>query len=198
MIKIFADLYCSDTLLCVSLFLCPPILLNCHVNIETDLNKIKKIAKEKEDENWEFRAFLKNLDIERAELDAIVQKIADQITPKIDCTECANCCKGLSPILEKEDINTLSCHLDMSSDEFIDKYLELDEDSDYTFTSTPCPFLENNLCTVYEHRLTTCRSYPHLYKSGFVFRLWGIIQNYEYCPIVFNVFNQLKAVIPNH
>jgi len=28
--------------------------------VETDLTKIKNQAKEKEDENWSFRAFLKN------------------------------------------------------------------------------------------------------------------------------------------
>lgn len=34
------------------------------MKINTDLNAIERIAKEKEEENWKFRGFLKQLDIE--------------------------------------------------------------------------------------------------------------------------------------
>ena len=41
------------------------------MKVETDLKKIKEIAQKKEDENWEFRSFLKGYDIKVEELDSI-------------------------------------------------------------------------------------------------------------------------------
>jgi len=38
--------------------------------MKTDLNKIRKLSKEKEDENWEFRSFLKGCDIPEEKIDA--------------------------------------------------------------------------------------------------------------------------------
>jgi hypothetical protein len=61
--------------------------------IETDIKKIKKISKKKEDENWEFRSFLKGYDTDVEELDSIVQRLYYQVSAEIDCTACANCCK---------------------------------------------------------------------------------------------------------
>ena len=45
--------------------------------MNTDLKEIEKIAEEKEDENWEFRSFLKSYDIEIEELDSIESKSFD-------------------------------------------------------------------------------------------------------------------------
>ena len=45
---------------------------------------------------------------------------------------------------------------------------------------------------VYAHRPKDCHSYPHLHKKEFVFRLWGVVENCSICPIVFNVYEQLK------
>lgn len=41
------------------------------INMETDLNKIKKLSKKKEDENWDFRSFLKGCNIPSEEIDVI-------------------------------------------------------------------------------------------------------------------------------
>jgi hypothetical protein len=69
-----------------------------------DLEYIKEMAKERDEENWEFRAFLKQLDMAPKEIDAIVHRIADEVTSQIDCTKCANCCKQIRPILDKDDV----------------------------------------------------------------------------------------------
>lgn len=63
------------------------------MKVEIDLEKIKIIGKQKEDENWRFRSYLKGLDIEEEELDKIVHEINNNVTSQIDCTKCANCCK---------------------------------------------------------------------------------------------------------
>ena len=61
--------------------------------METDLVRIQKIAKEKEDENWYFRTFLKGY--EGKNLDSIVHRLFKKISDEIDCTTCGNCCKKI-------------------------------------------------------------------------------------------------------
>ena len=67
--------------------------------VETDLKKIKEVVEKKEDENWEFRSFLKGYDIEIDELDSIVHRLFEEVSRQIDCTSCGNCCREISPVL---------------------------------------------------------------------------------------------------
>ena len=164
------------------------------MKIEIDLEKIKLIGRQKEDENWKFRSYLKGLDIEEEELDKIVHEINDDVTSQIDCTKCANCCKVFDPILDTEDVAKFSEGLNMKVDEFKNAYLiESKEEMDcYNFNKVPCPILKDNKCTNYSNRPKVCESYPHLHKEEFWTRLMGVVQNYSICPIVFNVYEQLK------
>ena len=164
------------------------------MKIEIDLEKIKSAGKQKDDENWKFRAYLKGLDIEEAELDKIVHQINDKVTSQIDCTECGNCCKVFNPTLDKDDVVKISSSLNMDVDEFKTAYLiESNEEIDcYNFNTVLCPFLKDNKCTNYANRPKVCESYPHLQKEEFWTRLMGVVQNYSICPIVFNVYEQLK------
>jgi len=158
--------------------------------METDLIKIKNLAKEKEDENWNFRIFLKGCEINN--LDKIVHMLFIQISEAIDCTACGNCCRKIQPILKKKDINKLSKSLNTTPDQFINKYADKGQDGDYVFKQIPCPFLKKNRCTQYDSRPLDCASYPHLSKKDFVFRLIAVVNNYSICPIVFNVYESLK------
>ena len=83
----------------------------------------------------------------------------------------------------------------MSIAEFKKQFLTKTDEGDCTFRMLPCPFLENNICSQYKYRPKDCRSYPHLHKEDFVFRLIGVIDNYSICPIVFNVYELLKERI---
>jgi len=96
--------------------------------METDLIKIENHAKERENENWNFRTFLKGYDIKN--LDTIVHKLFKQVSEAIDCTACGNCCKKTQPILKKKDINKLSKSLNITPNQFITKYVDKDEDGD--------------------------------------------------------------------
>jgi uncharacterized protein len=80
----------------------------------------------------------------------------------------------------------------MSTAEFVERFVIKDEDGDMVLRDSPCPFQVGNLCAVYDHRPEDCRSFPHLHKEGFVFRLMPGVQNCSVCPIVFNVFERLK------
>jgi len=164
--------------------------------IEKDLEKIKKTAKIKEQENIKFRSYLKWIDMESAEIDSVVHKIYNEVIENIDCTKCANCCNVKKPTLDDKDIKRFVSSLEIKEKDFRIKYLEETESDNnkkkYVFNSLPCPFLKNNLCSNYDNRPKDCQSFPHLHKKEFTTRLWGVIENYEICPIVFNVFEELK------
>ncbi len=162
--------------------------------IETDLNKITKISEEKEDENWEFRSFLKFCNIPTKKLDKIVNNLYKEVSRKIDCTACGNCCKKISPLLNIKEIRKLSKTLGIAFEQFEEEYL-LKGEGGFHFNVKPCHFLRDNLCLYYECRPEDCRSYPHLHKDDFISRLIGVIENYSICPIVFNVYERLKEEI---
>ncbi len=162
------------------------------MKIVTDLNYIARMGEKNDYENVEFRTFLKGSD---ADLDALVHQLTDTVSAQIDCTTCGNCCKHMKPNLDQADIAEFAQGLEMSGSEFKEQYLQLhaNEVGRYVFAALPCPFLQDECCTNYQHRPKNCHSYPHLHKDGFSSRLWGVISNYAICPIVFNVYEQLKA-----
>lgn len=164
------------------------------MKIETDLERIALLGEERDDENWDFRAFLKQLDIDQRELDAIVHRINDEVSAQIDCTTCGNCCKQIKPVLDMPDVSEFASGLNIPVSKIQVNYLEPDPErpSHFYFNALPCPFLKDNRCTNYDYRPQDCRSYPHLHKDGFLFRLMGVIGNYSICPIVFNVYERLK------
>lgn len=163
--------------------------------IEIDLEHIKKMGLEKEGENWDFRTFLKQHDMTREEIDSIVHKITEGVFSEIDCTKCGNCCKQIRPVLDEDDISRFVLGLDIPVSEFKEQYLSAKDEhsSKLRFNDLPCPFLKHDQCTNYEYRPKDCQSYPHLHKRDFVSRLWGVVENYEICPIVFHVYEQLKT-----
>lgn len=158
--------------------------------MEIDLNKIAIHAKEKEDENWNFRTFLKGCDDK--EIDSIVHELYQDVSSKIDCTVCANCCKTIQPILDKDDIAKLSKCINIAVTAFTEGFVTNDEEGKKVLNQIPCTFLNNNKCIHYSSRPKDCNSYPHLHKRGFTFRLFGVLDNYSICPIVFNVYELLK------
>jgi putative addiction module killer protein len=94
----------------------------------------------------------------------------------------------MQPILKKKDIDKLSVSLNITPDKFKAKYVNKDGNGKSIINQLPCPFLKDNKCTQYDSRPVDCASYPHLHKKDFVFRLIGVVNNYEICPIVFNVY----------
>ena len=158
----------------------------------TDIKEIAKLTQEQDRANWEFRAFLKGVDLETDELDAIVHRHYEDVSARIDCRECGNCCRASQPVLQENDVAILAKGMRISGEELTKRFLITDEDGNIVFNKSPCPLLTGNLCGVYEHRPGDCRSYPHLHKGEFVFRLMGVVHNCSVCPIVFNVYEHLK------
>jgi Fe-S-cluster containining protein len=163
------------------------------MKLVTDIKKIVALSNKNHDANWNFRSFLKGYDAPIEKIDAIVRELYEWISSEIDCKACANCCRKARPVLDQKDIRRLAKGLKNSSDDFKAMYLSSgDEPEGFVFKKTPCPFLKNNLCSHYDFRPTDCRSFPHLHKKEFVFRLWNVVENCSICPIVFNVYEHLK------
>lgn len=156
----------------------------------TDLDTIKHLGERNIDVNYRFRSFLKSKDEDR--LDKTVNDLFNHYSSKIDCTKCGNCCTVLKPIIQNADIKTLVTLTNKTAQDFKIDYTVTDEDGDMYFKDLPCPFLLDKKCTVYDSRPEDCRSYPHLHKEDFLSRLLGVIDNYSVCPIVFNVYEDLK------
>jgi hypothetical protein len=155
-----------------------------------DLEKIKQLGEKNQSANFRFRSFLKGGDSKQ--IDKVVHELSEFYYSNIDCTKCANCCTVLKPLILKKDLKSLSLALDKTTVEIKEEYIKIDEDGDMNFNKLPCPFLQSLKCSVYDCRPNDCRSYPHLHKKDFIGRLFGVIDSYSICPIVFNVYEDLK------
>jgi len=126
-------------------------------------------------------------------LDNIVHGLHDEIFEEIDCLDCANCCKSISPTLYDKDVDRLAKHFKMKPSQFVEQYLYVDDEGDYVFQQTPCPFLlPDNYCMAYESRPKACREYPHTDRKRFYQILNLTLKNTEVCPAVFDVVERLK------
>jgi Fe-S-cluster containining protein len=111
---------------------------------------------------------------------------------KIDCLQCANCCKNYSPRFKRPDIKRIAKHLKMKEGDLIETYLRIDEDGDYVVKSTPCPFLGNdNYCSIYENRPSDCHRFPYTDEDVIIKRIQLTQKNSSFCPIVYYVLEKL-------
>jgi len=100
--------------------------------------------------------------------------------------------------LSEEEVDRLARRLTMPREQFIETYLQRSEagcETPWTTRTSPCPFLKDNLCSVYEDRPADCSGYPYLYKPDFIFRTLGMIERTFTCPIVFGVMEKLKKAL---
>ncbi len=156
----------------------------------TDLATISALANSREAENDAFVQFIRQQDA--GNTDAQVHALNEQVSARVDCTQCGNCCRSLIIHINKEEINTLSGHLQLQPEVFTEKFVEQSQGGQLFISSMPCHFLENNSCTVYEHRFGECRNFPHLHLPGFTTRIFTLLSYYGTCPIIFNVMEALK------
>ena len=146
------------------------------MKLEIDLKKIEQIAKQKEAENISFAGYLKNQDVEK--VDEIVHRLYEEIAPQIDCLDCGNCCQNLRPV---------------ATDEVLRLFLEPENIEEFKYSKGfACKNLNIKKCILYSERPEECREYPYMHRDKFVKRTHEILQNYEICPIVFNIYELLK------
>ena len=150
-------------------------------------------------ENWEktaadhekkYKQFLQKPD--KKSLLKVLPDLHDEAFEKIDCLDCAACCKNYSPRFKGPDIKRISKHVGMRETEFIDKYLVMDNDGDYVANTKPCPFLgSDNFCSIYDKRPSDCERFPYTDEDVFFKRPANTLKNVTFCPAVFHVFERL-------
>ena len=155
-----------------------------------DLEYIKNKANELASENDQFQAYLREMD--GNQLDKLVYSLSEDISPKISCTSCGNCCKSLMVNIDEDEANRLSEHLGQTRVDFDEAYISKGESGRMVINSIPCHFLVDNSCSVYEYRFAGCREFPAFHVPDFNKRLFTTYMHYDRCPIIFNVIETLK------
>ena len=97
------------------------------MRIETNPDRVAALARQREDDNWAFRSYLKGSDIPSSRLDRLVHELAVEVCAQIDCRACANCCKTMAPSLTAADIERLAAHLGLTAAAFTLQFLREDE-----------------------------------------------------------------------
>ncbi len=125
-------------------------------------------------------------------LDKAFHQAHDRVFKKMDCLQCANCCKTTSPIFRDVDIRRIAKKLRLSETAFIQQYLRMDNEGDYVLTTAPCPFLgSDNYCSIYEDRPLACREYPHTDRKN-MFQILNLTRkNMEVCPAVTHIMQEI-------
>ena len=139
----------------------------------------------------QFKQFL-----QRADKNKVLKQLPhlhEEAFQKIDCLQCAACCKNYSPRFKTPDVKRISKHLGMKESTFIDTYLNVDEEGDFVVKKTPCPFLGNdNLCSIYEVRPSDCARFPYTDEDVLIKRQALTLKNASFCPIVVHVLDRLS------
>jgi Fe-S-cluster containining protein len=133
--------------------------------------------------------------LQRAKKNDVLKQLPDlheEAFSKVDCLQCANCCKNYSPRFKTPDVKRISKHLQMRESDFIDKYLNVDEEGDFVVKSLPCPFLGiDNFCTIYDERPSDCRRFPYTDEDVVIKRQPLTLKNSTFCPITYYVLERL-------
>lgn len=162
--------------------------------LKPSLNELAKLVKDKQPENKKFFDKLKKKTPKN--LDYVMQDLHDTEFKKTSCLDCANCCKTTGPLFTTADIERISKHLKQKPQQFIDRYLRIDEENDYVLQSVPCTFLQNdNGCIIYDVRPKACREFPHTDRKKFQQINSLTLQNIAICPAAYNIVENMKKKI---
>ena len=142
-----------------------------------------------------FRRFLTILEKNAPRKLGVATLAADKaVWQEVDCLSCANCCKTMSPTYTPSDIKRISAHLQMTPQQFKDKWLYFEKsDGDWMNKSQPCQFLDlsTNKCSIYEVRPADCAGFPHHTKRRMVDYMHVYKQNVEYCPATYKMVERM-------
>jgi len=100
----------------------------------------------------------------------------------------------MTPTFKEKDMKRISAYLNMSVQEFKDKWLYKQRGTgDWLNKSTPCQFLDlnTNMCSVYEVRPADCAGFPHFSKAKMVYYMHTHKQNREYCSATYRMVEKM-------
>lgn len=150
--------------------------------------------------NWEKKSrdhqkVYKNM-LARAQKNEVLKLLPDlheEAFERVDCLQCAACCKNYSPRFKTPDIKRISRHLGIKESTLIENYLRVDEDGDFVVRSSPCPFLgADNRCSIYDVRPSDCARFPYTDEDVIIKRQPLTLKNSSFCPITYYVLERLN------
>ena len=154
--------------------------------------EVAAMAKQKENENYAFRTFLKG-HANSQKLDKQFSKLHKELFAHYDCNSCRNCCKEYSGNLSEEDIPKCAEKFGMSPDDFKAQYLHQNQEGTYDTNHKPCDFLqEDGSCSLGECKPLNCAEYPFTARPDRWASLFGIVSNASVCPVLFEMLEILK------
>ncbi|WP_298778189.1 YkgJ family cysteine cluster protein [uncultured Polaribacter sp.] len=164
--------------------------------MEKRLEQLPKLAEEAKKENLKYFVNLRKRTPKN--LDYIMQDLHEKEFAKTDCLDCGNCCKTTSPIFIAKDIERISKHLKMKAADFVDTYLERDQDDFMVLKTAPCSFFDesDNTCFIYDVRPKACSEYPHTNRKKFIQITELTVNNTFVCPATYNIVEALKKKVP--
>jgi hypothetical protein len=150
--------------------------------------------KKSKDKQKLFKNFLARAD--KNEVLKELPQLHEEAFEKVDCLQCAACCKNYSPRFKTPDVKRISKYLGMKESVFIETYLRVDEDGDFVVKSSPCPFLgSDNFCSIYDVRPSDCARFPYTNEDIIIKRQKLTLKNASFCPITFYVLEKLSEKI---
>ena len=108
------------------------------------------------------------------------EELALKIQTYFECERCCKCCSEMPIHLNDEDVERL-CRLD--GDALFDK---LDVKEMDNFLRTPCPYLNGDVCTIYENRPAACKMFP--------FVVIRPVPTLQLCPMGQKIFEKFKEL----
>lgn len=148
------------------------------------------LLKESKEHQKEYKYLLERGDFNKM-LKALPE-LHEAAFEKIDCLQCANCCKNHSPRFKQPDIKRIAKSLRIKEGDLVARYLILDNEGDYVARQKACPFLaEDNTCNIYEDRPSDCRRFPYTDEDVLLKRVQLTLKNTLVCPIAYTVVDNL-------
>ena len=168
------------------------------ISMDKRLEQLPKLSKETLPETQKYFKMLKKRTPKN--LDVVMKELHEDEFKKTDCLSCGNCCKTTSPIFTDKDIERISKYLKIKERNFIEQYLERDQDDFMVLRSSPCSFLDvsDNSCFIYDVRPKACSEYPHTNRKKFIQITDLTLANIEVCPATYSIIENLKKRIPLH
>lgn len=161
--------------------------------METDLKRIHRLGTRREQKNRNFLRWLKyRCTWSDRRLMKLQRETVARVWSEIDCTKCGNCCAEMQLQVTDRDISGLARALQIKPQQFREKYTEKQRDGSRYLREVPCPFLKRRKCSIYESRPSRCRGFPYLH-ANIRGDMSGALDRAPYCPIVFNVLEELKS-----
>lgn len=149
-------------------------------------------AAKREDENLRFRTFLK-IHADPEELDQQFLALHRELFAGYDCCQCGNCCRAYSTTLSEEEIVSISAHLGMTRQKFLEDFLIRGRDG--LELPAPCRLLEmDGRCRIQDCKPEECKGFPYTDRPDRIASLYSVLTAVEVCPVVFEIWERLKEL----